>query len=284
MIGFPNQIDTAVLGGGSFVSTMPLTKVQGRKIRDVARTVNTQRQSTFITIDQGRASPARVLAVVNHNLSLQARYRLRGTNTAGRGDTNDYEYDSGWQDVWPTVYPFGTKSWEDPSWWGGRYSPEEIEGYTPSLIHLLPAIKLLRYWRIDFDDTANLEGYVQLGRMFIGPTWQPGVNMSYGASLALETDTEVQKSLGGAESFERRRPFRVQRYKLDSLTKDEAFANVFEIQRRAGIDKEVLWIADPDDTIHAIRERFLGRLRTLTPIEFPYFNTNAAAFEIKEIQ
>lgn len=284
MLGFPNQIDAAVLTGGAFVATMPLTKVQGREIKDIARTVNAQRASTFIKIDQLKSSPARVLAIINHNFSLDARFRVRGTNTADKGDDDTYEFDSGWQDVWPTVYPYGTKEWEDPSWWGGKYSEEEIAGYTPSLIYLLPSIKLMRYWRIDIDDTTNKVGYLQFGRMFIGPTWQPTINMSYGASLALETDTEVQKAQGGAEYFDVKTPFRVKNLRLDNLTTDEAMANVFELQRRAGIDKEILWVFDPDDQVHAIRNRYLGRLRQLSPIEFPYFRTNSAAFEIKEIQ
>jgi hypothetical protein len=469
MIGFPNNIDSSTLSGGSFASGLPLTNTQTRQLKEVARTANTAKTSTFVNIDLGSAKATRVLAVANHNLSLAAKYRVRGssegtavkclpgnddltnlqfggwspfasgggvatvqamvdpvvgtyfriTKTAGepgdwagiqntnvamlsgklysvgcwvrRGSTTatgympnvdtigtlgllsapnvinaatapsvgvwtkvttannnaygesnimtgtgtaylwvdsnvgdyidvklpdiemgtsatssavavpwgaapytrpagimdswqSYTCDSGWLDVWPAVYPFGTKQWEDPNWWGGKYSQEEITGFTATLTHVLPLNQTCRYWRIDFDDTTNSAGYVQWGRIFIGPVWQPAVNMSWGASLAWETDTEVGKSLSGSESFDYKQPYRVSRYKLEAMSRDEGLANAYELQRRAGIDKEVMWVEDPDATFHALRTRFLGRLRTLSPIEYPYFDNNVTAFEIKELQ
>ena len=35
--------------------------------------------------------------------------------------------------------------------------------------------------------------------------------------------------------------------------------------------------------VAAIRRQFLGRLLKLSPIEYPYYNTHKAAFEVKEL-
>jgi hypothetical protein len=433
MIGFPNRADAATLSGGSWTAGLPRANMQNRIIGKVARTSNDALSSTKFDIDLTSTKKIRALALVNHNLSLNALYRVRATNesaatnlclqsevlgnaswtktnttvstnsvaapdsavtadtlTASAGNattiqdlgslgsaayvfsiwlkrltgsgnidltldggatwttktitsewvryqitqtlanpdcgirivtngdaiyawgaqvetgavatsyyptTNStatraagymdawqsYLSDSGWQDVWTVVYPSESLEWEDDNWWTGQYTSEEIEGYTTALIHLLESNIRARYWRVELDDTSNPDGYVEIGRLFIGSTWQPFKNMSYGASNAWETKTDVQEAIGGAEYFQRRTPFRIARFALNWMSENEGMANAFELQRRAGIDQEVLWIHDPDDTVHALRRRFLGRLRQLSAIEHPYPNTQSTGFEIKEV-
>lgn len=281
MFGFPNRADQSVLSGGTWVATLPRALLQDRVIGRTARTVNTALDSTKFDIDLGGTKKTQLISLRNHNFSLQARYRIRGASDSGFTST---VYDSGWLDVWPTVYPYGTLEWEDDNWWSGKYTLEETQGYVPELVHIINTPKVPRYWRIEIDDTVNAAGFVQIGRLFIGPAWQPKLNMSYqGAALGWETKTEVQEAIGGAEYFQRRTPYRLQRLALDAMEQSEAFSQAFELMRRAGVDQEVLFIHDPDDTVHALRRRFLARLRTLSPIEYPYFNTNRAAFELKEL-
>jgi hypothetical protein len=280
MLGFPNRADQAVLSGGAWVPTLPLQFLQTREIGEVARTTNTALASTQFTIDLGRSMKTQVIALRNHNLSITAEYRVIGSLTA---DFALLTHDSGWRDVWPVIYPYGTLEWEDDNWWTGKYTQEEREGYTTELDHLLPAAKLGRYWRVEIKDVGNPAGYVQVGRLFIGPAWQPKLNMIYGAAIGWETKTEVQEAKGGAEYFDVRTPYRAQRFTLAWMDQDEAFTRAFELLRQAGIHAEILFIHDPADTVHALRRRYMGRLRTLSPIEYPYFNTNSTPFEIKEL-
>ena len=95
--------------------------------------------------------------------------------------------------------------------------------------------------------------------------------------------TDIQEALGGAEYFQRRTPFRVARFGLDWMTEDEGMSNAFEIDRRAGLDQEIFYIFDTADTVHALRRRFIARLRQLSQIEFPYQNVNKRAYEVKEL-
>lgn len=279
MIGFPNCTDAATLSGGSWLAALPLSNLKNRIIGKVARSSTDATADTKLDIDLAAEKNIRVLSLTNHNCSLDARFRIRGSAVSNFATS---VYDSGWGDVWPVVYGPDDLDWEDNTWWVGKYTDEQRAGYTAALIHILPANTLARYWRIEIDDTTNAAGYVQVGRLFIGPAWQPTLNMSYGASVGWETDTEVQKALGGAEYFQRRTPYRVQKLVLGAMDGNEAMTRAFELQRRAGIDQEVLWIFDPSDTMHALRRRWLGRLRRLDPIEYPYCNTNKTAFEIKE--
>lgn len=280
MIGFPNLIDGGTLSGGSWLAALPLANLQNRIIGKVARSSTAAAANTQFDTDFAAEKNIRVLGLTNHNGSLGARYRIRASAASTFATTL---YDSGWLDVWPVVYTTDNLEWEDDNWWTCKYSDEQRIGYPATLIHILPANTLARYWRIEIDDAANAAGYVQIGRAFIGPAWQPKLNMSYGTGIGWETATEVQEALGGAEYFQRRAPFRSQRFALDWMSRDEAMGQAFELQRRAGIDQEVLWVFDPDDTVHALRRRWLGRLRELNPIEYPYHGIGKTAFEIKEL-
>lgn len=280
MLGFPNRIDEATLSGGSYVSTLPLANLKERELELVARTTDTDTTSTRFDSDLTTPRKIRLAALINHNFSLAARYRVQLATVA---DFSSIVEDSGWLDVWPVVYGPNDIDWEDDNWWGGKYTDEQRAGYTPALIHIFSANRLVRYVRWLLDDTTNAAGYLQYGRPFIGPAWQPTYNMSYGTGLGWVPNTDVQRVPAGAEYFDKRTPWREKPFVLDWLTADEAFAQAFEIQRRAGIDKEVLYIEDPDDTVHALRRRFLARFEELSPIQYPYHNNHSAAFKLKEI-
>lgn len=280
MIGFPNRIDAATLSGGAWAATLPRANLQNRTLGKVARSSDATTASTQFDADLGAAKTIRMLALVNHNCSLAAQVRVRGASDAA---FTAQVYDSGWADVWPTVYPSGSLDWEEDNWWGGKYTDEQRAGYTATCVHVLAANALARYWRVEISDTSNAAGYVQIGRIFIGPAWQVKNNPSYGAAIGWQTDTQAQRALGGAEYFQWRTPYRVDSFTLEHMSVDEGLANAFEIQRRAGIDAEVLWVFDPNDTVHALRRRYLGRLQKLDPIRYPYFNAAATAFEIKEL-
>lgn len=280
MLGFPNRADQSTLSGGAWVSTLPLQNLQSREIGEVARTTDTSLASTQITIDLGRSMKTQIIALRNHNLSITAEYRVTGSLTA---DFSVLAHDSGWTDVWPVIYPWGALEWEDDNWWTGKYTKEEREGYTTELDHLLPAAKLGRYWRVEIRDVGNPAGFIQIGRLFIGPAWQTVINMIYGASLGWETKTEVREAKSGAEYFDERTPYRVKKFSLSWMEQDEAFTKAFELQRQAGIHAEILFIHDPADTMHSLRRRFMCRMRTLSPIEYVQLDINSTAFELKEI-
>lgn len=280
MLGFPNRADGATLSGGSWTAGLPLDNLKTRPLGDVARSSNLLLASTKFDVDLGQLYNIRLAGFVNHNLTLPALVRIR---TSKVSDFSTVSYDSGWGEVWPVLYPFGTLAWEDESWWGGSYTPEEISGMETNCIRILPANAMVRYLRIEIDNTTNSAGFVDIGRLFVSPVWQPVLNMLNGNSLGWETKTDVQEALSGAEYFNVRTPYRVQRFELDYLTLDEAFTKAFELQRRAGVDREIFFIKDPSDTFHALRRRFMGRLRQLNPIEHPSVLRNKVAFEIKEL-
>ncbi len=281
MLGFPNLIDAATLSGGSWETTLPLTNLQNRIIAKVAQTTNLNLASTQFLISLSSPVFARVFALVGHNLSMTAKYRLRAFTDALLVNV---VWDSGWVDVWPVVYPLGSFAWGDPRIWTGKYTPNEISGYNLCLTAFLPAALMAQYYLVEIDDSANTAGAVRIGRPFLAPGWVPGIGLRYqSTSLALETNTQVQEAKSGTEYFNERPTYRVEQFALSHLTEDEGMAGAFEIQRQAGISKEVFFVKSTTDDVHSIRTRFLGRCRKLSSIEYPYFQHNSTAFEIKEL-
>jgi hypothetical protein len=53
--------------------------------------------------------------------------------------------------------------------------------------------------------------------------------------------------------------------------------------RQAGITGEVLLMFKDDDTLHALRRQYLGRLEQLSPIDHPYPDHNVVAFSHREL-
>lgn len=280
IIAYGNQIDVATLTGGSWLTTLPLTNLQDRKIGKVARSTDATTASSKFDIDFGGTRLMRVIGLIGHNLTTAGKYRIRLSTVA---DFSTTVLDSGWLDVWPIVYPSGTLPWGAPNWWSGTYSAEEIASYTGTISYILSASTNARYLRIEFDDTANTDGYVQLGRVFAGDGWQPVRNIVYGAALGWIDRTEVQEALSGHESFNARRSPRVARFGLEAMGESEAMAVAFELQRSMGVNKELMFVWDPADTTHALRRQFLGRLRTLSPIENVGPDRWRAPFEVKEL-
>lgn len=207
-----------------------------------------------------------------------------GTRPYGYIDSwQTYDYDSGVLSVWPAIYTTLELEWEDDNWWTGQLSDADLAGYTWNLIHIFPENMLMKQYKIELFDAENTDGYIEIGRLFMSPAYQPTRNMEYGESIGYETNTRIAAAPSGTEYFDAQNSYRVARFRLGFIDTNEAMTNIFEMQRILGNDGEVLYIFDPDDTNHKLRRSFLGRLRELSPIEQPYLEKHQSAFEIKEL-
>lgn len=277
LIAYPNVSDLATLSGGSFV--LPLSKLQNGVNRDVARTTNAANGSFVVNGVYEKARPMRVMALVRHNFTVEATYRFRLFSDAAMTVT---EYDSGVLPVFDVVYTEETETWDSGNLWDLTISAEDREGLTASLIHILPETFTERAFRLEVFDTANPDGYLQAGRLFVGSGWIPVINMTYGASLGFENRALIDESIGGTEYFDERENPRVARFALPRLSDDEAMTQGFELLRKQGVTKDVFYMWDTEDTLNILRRSFLGRLRELPAIEHDFFNNYTMQFEIKE--
>lgn len=278
---YPNRIDEGALSNGSWLATLPLANLKNRRLSKGACSTNATLAATKFDVALAQARSVGAVALVAHNLSVVAKVRIRGDDAA---DFATPVYDSGWVDVWPAgVIPQSLLEWEDDNFWLGTLSQEALAGYRAPFAHYLPAPVVLRYWRVEIDDTANPAGTVQIGRAFFGPAWRPTYNMSYGASIGFEDATAGETSLSGEEFFDVRARYRVHKLALDWLTDTEAYAGIMDMQQQLGTSGELLVSGDPDDVANQPRRCFLARLKSLSPQTHSSIGRHAAALELKEI-
>lgn len=281
LLGTLNRIDAATLAGGSWQSTLPLANIKDRRLSRLARTTNASAGSTLFTIDLGAARNVGVLALIVHNLSVLATVRIYGDDAA---DFATPVYDSGSIAVWPAgAIPQELLEWEDDNFWLGTVSQEAIAGYKAPFIHAMSTAQTLRYWKVVISDSGNADGYVQMGRVYIGEAWKPDYNRSYGASLGYEDESKAESSLAGEEFFDIRRRRRVHRFELGFLSEEEARDRVLQMQRLQGTTGEILIVPDVTDSINFAKVAFLGRLKSPSPVAQPsptFFSTQIEALEI----
>lgn len=280
ILAYPNNADECTLSTGSWTAGLPLNNLKNRVLSKVARTSDAVITSTKFDAALTKDRPIKCIVLVKHNISIFGLYRIRGSAVSNFATT---VYDSGWKSVWPPIYDSLSLEWEDDSFWSGTVTAEDRVNFTSNLIEVLPATKLAKYWRVEIDDTTNTAGYIEIGRFFIGPQWQPTNNASYGASMGYETNTTVDSALNGTEYFDVRSNYRNFRFTINNLEYNEGIQRALDASRKLGIDKECFLIPDPSDTQNMIRRAFLGRLKSLSALEYPYFNVNNIGFDIKEI-
>lgn len=279
LISYPNRVDEATITGGSWEASLPLTNLQDRQLSLVARSTDALATSTIVRFAYSTTRAFRCFALVNHNLSEAAQWRVKVGTTAGGAEV----YDSSLIDCWQMAFDLGLMPWGTAGLWR-HIDGDEFVGHDRAIVHVAPdGWYDAQHVEISITDTSNADGYVQIGRVFLGGGVQPAYNMSYGMSEGWVDRTEVQTTPGGAEYFQNKRPYRQATFSLDWLTAAE-FQRFYEMQRLLGISGEVFYVPDTADADAQQRQGFLGRLQELSAIEYPYVNTRKKAFRVKELQ
>lgn len=240
-----------VLVGGSWQASLPLANLQDRRIHKVARSVDATTGSTQFDIDFGTARSIRVLALVGVNFTSAATVEVDAGTTQGATGVRD--------GAALAAYPAGE-------------TPETLDGLTLSYVLVLPAALSARWWRVKIVDTSNPAGYVEIGRLFAGPAYQPTINARYGLRQGFEDDSAAHNTDGGATILTERRVRRTVQFVLPQIPVNEALANLFPLAHRQRTTRQCYFVFDPDDTTHLFRRSFLCRQRELSASEMATFD------------
>lgn len=279
LFGFPVRSDDGTLSGGSWASGMGLSNLQDARLATLARSTDATKANTQFDCDLGANKKIRAVSLHNHNLTLAAQVRIRGSTVS---DFSSTVYNSGWFNAYPTAYPASTTLWGDDVS-SSQISQDTLDSGYPSAVIDVFAEADARYWRIEFDDTANGDGYVELGRLIICQAYEASIGFSTGVQLGWETSSTSVEMESGAFHHKDRASRRYVNFEFSDIAQAEALVNLFEASRRMGTHSQFLFVWDKDDTIHMHRRAFLATLRELSAIEFPYVSShNNAAFAAVE--
>lgn len=246
ILGYSNQIDNATLSGGAWAEDYPITNLQNSRLRKLARSTST---GATIVITLPAAMEIGIVALVSYNLTNAATVRVQGGS-----------FDSGVQTIYPT-YAFAARQ---------------------SYACLIPPDTSAAEWTITISDPTNPAGYVQFGRVFIGPVFAPATCFDWGYSDGLITSSQAQEAIAGPEYFFSLATRRSWQGQFSWLTDAEA-AEFRVIMRVSDISGEVFWVPRSELTTGQSEFWFLGRFAELSPIAYPYLATHSVPVQIREL-
>ena len=252
------QVATGTPTGGDWAPTLPLANLNSTRITKVARSVDATLLKTQ-WVEQVPAA-AQVLILKWCNLSSAAQLRLSVGTTSGDDDL----YAGAWGDYF-------------------RYTPasgitaRQVDGIivTPTE---MPADA---WWKVEIDDTANADGYVEIGHRHIAPLWQPAISAAYGLQDGVEDLSESDASDGGDECFVDRENRRFVQLVLEVLTPAEG-ATLHDMQRTLGKNGHLYYLPNPADLAYSQRYGFLARQRELSALEYPHPRTRRQPMRLTE--
>jgi hypothetical protein len=161
---------------------------------------------------------------------------------------------------------------------GGAFDTGVVTIY-PGQDYALPfAEETAQTWTITIINSAPFE----IGRVFIGQTFQPDANFSYGYSDGLETTSTAVQALGGQEFFDIRAVRRVWSGTFEWLTFAEADA-FKAIMRQSDISSEVYFMQDASATTGRGETWWLARFQELSAVAHPYPTVKSVPMQLAEL-
>ena len=164
--------DAAALTASSQVSTLPVQNLQDPMRELVWRSEGLTNIS--VTANLGTPSdpddlrpPVQALALLNHNLTADAKVRLQASLSPEFCSLLlDEEFDA-----WGYIAGAGEGGAGGPFLAGGKLANAHRSFYTPSPLRVVYPVKndleAKGYWKIAFTDPGNPDGYIQMGRIFL---------------------------------------------------------------------------------------------------------------------
>lgn len=276
---WPNHINSSTLSGGSWSSDLPLERLKSGVFAEVATTNNTSTSSSVIDVELPSIKPVGSVALANHNLTPTAKWRVRIYSF-----TNDVLVDSGWTDVWPSVYTTAELEWEFDNFWTGTLLKEDAEVFT-SLATYFPDVSVAFKLKIEIDDVNNADGFIKIGRLFVGDFWQPTYNAEYGIQHGCDIGTSfsVSDNMNMTEFADIKRPKRTVSFSLGGLSEEEGFSRALKIQRQQGLHGEVLFTQGERNSPQTFMRTFIARQESVDALSHPYFESYESSVNLKEI-
>lgn len=256
---YPNLVtESCTFSGGSWLAGAPVSKVGTRPLAETARSTNADAASTIIRIDHGSAKTAQALKISRHNCSLPATVVWKRGTSAGGSEVGTTGSVAAW-----------------------RFTPDDFDGSIYDVDILLSAATSARYETIEITDTANADGYVEIGRVCIGPVFESTWNPSYGLRHGHIDKSTVGEAKSGADWPYEGRRLRTVQFELNFLTYAEGDL-MHEFEQTHGITKEVGWLPYTDTPARMQRYGMLAIMRELSGIEHPHYNENSKAFSMRQ--
>lgn len=194
-------------------------------------------------------------------------------------------HDSGISSFYDEIYPIDSGfTWGDPRIWTGTESEEELQtvDVPRPVVDVLQESQTAQYVRVKVLDAGNVDGFVEIEKIYITGGIQPQKNASYGANQLLKSNTSREEGPGGAAVFNREQSQRFVEMEFRNMTVDSSFATIFDMQREQDINEDFYFVFDPDDTTLLSRRSFAAYFDRLSGIQYDAYDHNSSRVLVRE--
>ncbi|GEM_PF-2389835 len=162
---------------------------------------------------------------------------------------NGYKYDSGIKEVWKSVFGAG----EDRFGFhgaGGFPDTEDFKFIRPMELFLFDSPEEYQYWKITFIDENNPDGYLELGRAFLGPVFRPIRNFKVDFQIQPFKDpSRNETSLGQIAHSDGKQKFSEIKLNFQNVEPDEVRWGFAHLQNVVGLTEDFFISLEPDQSV-----------------------------------
>lgn len=246
----PLDSDAATLSGGDWA--MDLALLQDIQPTRTVQSTDAQNASTIIKVHFTSAIAVTGLAFGKTNLGGTARLRISGASSEGALGSAGYV--GSWIDAYPTT---GKPTDTDLDWF------DIFKTIVPGAAYA--------WWQIEIDDDTNADGFVEIGRLYIGEAWQPDYNFTYGSTIGHAALDLKNKTETGFTNTEKRGAVRYFNLSLDVVSQDDAEEFLYEFRRRLGTAGDVFVCTDPEETTKLHRKMMMATAEEMPDTPHTFF-------------
>ena len=271
LLAMPILSDQATLKGSTSSGSLGINNLKTMSLKEVYRAADAS--SVYIEVDFGKSEKINLFALIGHSGSSRSFARVRASNILSDLMSNP-TFDSG--DV-----PFRSHQTGYDNTWASLVTDEEYGALDKNLFfQYFPTINM-RYWRVDISDPNST--YLDIGRLYVANAWQPATNMNYGGGLGYIDPSRKARTKSNEIISNERQQYRYVDFSLSFSNEAEMYDNAFEVDRRRGRTKDVLFIHDPDAKHQLQRRSIYGTMESLQSIVNTNYNIYEKTFRIEEI-
>lgn len=232
-----NVGDSATLAdaNANIVTTLPEENIQNPLRSKVCRTTNLS--DMIINIDWASSQHLSGAGIFRHNLQSDGTWRLKLYESANR--TGALVYDSG---ALQAVTP---KSLGELDWGVDALGASVFDNWDQRFSTIWFTDVTALSGELTLSNSSNSDGYLELGRFFIGYKFEPVTNVIYGLTQAYEEESIQYRTEGGSLRTDGKAPFRRFTMTLDNLSIKERF-KLFDATRRVGKRRDMVISVFPE--------------------------------------
>lgn len=256
------QFDQAILSASSETETMGAVNLQD-KVR--TRPWRTQGVSgEWLAADMRAAVHCTCLALLNHNFTYGAQLTVQTSATADFAVVKEQTFD-----LWPDIIGAGEGGAGEHGA-GGAFLETERSFYTKNPIRLIyfdltdEEFYYARYWRVQFTDPANPDGYFQIGRLYLCLYDDYARQFGYGWDYDGEDDSNIDRAENGTPWTQKRPARRVLRLPWKAFRIEDKYWRFLFFRDQVGLSQDFIIDATPGASMPSERHfmTMYGRFRS----------------------